>query len=108
MAFSLFSRCPISIYAEVETLILLFRNLLGHTFCTECISDSLNDESGPETIADERPKPNILLILGLIDRLCLSDQSFSTYIKSKIGVFSFFWEGGHPVVFMLSAYCDES
>ena len=30
--FVLFSRCPISIYAKVEKLTLLFSNLLGHTF----------------------------------------------------------------------------
>ena len=32
MNFFIFSRCPISIYAKVEKLILLFSNLLGHTF----------------------------------------------------------------------------
>ena len=30
--FVLFSRCPISIYAKVEKLTLLFSDLLGHTF----------------------------------------------------------------------------
>ena len=30
--FFLISRCPVSLYAKVEKLILLFSNLLGHTF----------------------------------------------------------------------------
>ena len=30
--FFLLSRCPISIYAKLEKLILLFSNPLGHTF----------------------------------------------------------------------------
>ena len=60
--FFLISRCPIPLYAKVEKLILLFSNLVGHT---ECISNSLNNECGPETIADERPKLNVLLTSGL-------------------------------------------
>ena len=62
--FVLFSRCPISIFAKVEKLALLFSNLLGHTFALNVLQ-TLNNESGPETIAGERPKPNVVLIFGL-------------------------------------------
>ena len=60
-----FSRYPISMCAKVEQLISLFSSLLGHMLCTECISNSFNNESGPEKITDKRPKPNVLLIYGL-------------------------------------------
>ena len=63
--FFLFSRCPISIHAKVENLILRFSNLLGHTFALNAIQTHSKNQSGPETIADERPRPNILLISGL-------------------------------------------
>ena len=53
MIFFLISRCPIPLYAKVEKLILLFSNLLGHTFALNVFQNSLNNECGPETTADE-------------------------------------------------------
>ena len=43
----------------------IFQQSTWSQLSTECISDSLNHETGPETIADKWLKPNILLISGL-------------------------------------------
>ena len=43
----------------------IFKQSTWSQLSTECISDSLNHEIGPETTADKWLKPNILLISGL-------------------------------------------
>ena len=57
MNFFLISRCTVSPYAKVEKLILLFSNLstcIRTHLCTECISNSLSNERGPETIIGDK------------------------------------------------------